>query len=169
MILRHAMLPPHINNVNFIKLCNLNGFRNRLMTTAITGLKSLREQSAPHQKHIADVVLEEQTKEEERSIDDYILCRQCHQIITSETERMAIQGSHLHTFANPNGIVFEIGCFEHSIGCAFSGHSSMEFTWFAGFSWRIAVCGMCLTHMGWLFESTGGRRFHGLILDRLLR
>jgi hypothetical protein len=27
---------------------------------------------------------------------------------------------------------------------------------------------MCLTHLGWIFSSTGGDIFHGLILDRLI-
>jgi len=131
-------------------------------------LKSLREPSESRDDSFSDVAVEEKTEEEEASSGDNILCRQCHQVITSEMERVAIQGSHQHTFANPNGNVFEIGCFGHTIGCAYAGPPSIEFTWFAGFSWRVAMCGMCLTHLGWHFESAGGKNFHGLIADRLV-
>jgi hypothetical protein len=98
----------------------------------------------------------------------YIVCRQCRQAITRSEERFSIQGAHRHTFANPHGLVFEIGCFKHTVGCGYAGQTSDEFTWFAGYRWRICFCSSCLTHLGWLFTSTGGDAFHGLILERLL-
>lgn len=107
---------------------------------------------------------EAQTEEEE---DDFIICRQCSQIVTHPTERMAADGSHQHTFANPHGIVYDIACFRSANGCAYTGPATGEFTWFRGYQWRIAVCRSCLTHLGWLFTSTSGDYFHGLILDRL--
>ena len=114
-----------------------------------------------------DAHVEDET-EEKTSEEEYILCRQCQSILTSPTERIIIQGAHQHTFANPHGIVFEIGCFGAVRGCGYAGPASDEFSWFKGFSWRVAVCIMCLTHMGWFFESRDGGNFHGLILDRLL-
>ena len=100
--------------------------------------------------------------------EEYILCRQCHQAITREVERIAIQGSHQHTFANPHGIVFEIGCFRNVENCGYAGEATDEFTWFAGYSWRVCFCTMCLTHLGWMFSLKGSHIFHGLILDRLI-
>ena len=116
---------------------------------------------------VPDGFVEEET-EEKASEEEHILCRQCHNILTSPSERIVVQGSHHHTFANPHGIVFEIGCFGAVKGCGYAGPASNEFSWFKGFSWRVAVCVMCLTHLGWLFESREGSIFHGLILDRLL-
>ena len=98
----------------------------------------------------------------------YIICRQCRQAITRSEERFSIQGAHRHTFANPHGLVFEIGCFKNAIGCGYAGPASDEFTWFAGYRWRVCFCSSCMTHLGWLFTSTGGDAFHGLILERLL-
>jgi len=72
------------------------------------------------------------------------------------------------SFANPHGIVFEIGCFTAVKGCGYVGPPSDEFSWFAGYDWRVAVCFMCLTHLGWFFSSAGKESFHGLILDRLI-
>jgi hypothetical protein len=125
----------------------------------------------PSEKQKTDTVessVQEDTEEKESDKEKYILCRQCHQIITSPSERIAVQGSHQHTFANPHGIVYDIGCFRFVVGCGYAGPASDEFTWFPGFSWKVAVCGMCLTHLGWLFISTAGNNFNGLILDRLI-
>jgi hypothetical protein len=101
--------------------------------------------------------------EEER----WIVCRQCLQRLTRPSERTSINGSHRHTFANPSGVVFEIGCFMMVRGCSFIGPPSYEFPWFAGHSWQIAICSTCQTHLGWLFQGQAGVQFCGLILDRL--
>ena len=112
--------------------------------------------------------VEDEANGQESEQEEYIRCRQCHNVITSPTERIEVQGSHQHTFANPHGIVFEIGCFRTVKGCGHAGPASQEFSWFAGYSWRIAVCVMCLTHLGWLFASSDYTSFHGLVLDRLV-
>jgi hypothetical protein len=100
-------------------------------------------------------------------LEPVILCRHCRHIITRPKERMEKNGAHRHTFANPHGIVFEIACFREAEGCGYRGSATGEFTWFAGYQWRVAVCGACITHLGWYFSSTGGDGFHGLIVDRL--
>ena len=100
--------------------------------------------------------------------DAFIVCRQCRHAITRNEERFSIQGAHRHTFANPHGIVFEIGCFRNAKGCGYAGVASDDFSWFAGYSWRVCFCTMCLTHLGWIFSLKGGHIFHGLILDRLI-
>lgn len=111
---------------------------------------------------------------EERPIDvgwdprEAILCRQCRQMVTHASERISVRGGHQHTFANPHGIVFEIGCFRTVQGCGLVGQATLEWSWFKGYSWRILVCKMCLTHLGWLFASTEGESFSGLILDRII-
>jgi hypothetical protein len=97
-----------------------------------------------------------------------ILCRQCRQGVTDPEQRIEVQGGHLHTFANPHGIVFDIGCFQTVRNCAAVGPASSEFTWFTGFKWRILICWGCLTHLGWMFTADGAEKFFGLIIDRLL-
>jgi hypothetical protein len=98
----------------------------------------------------------------------YILCRDCLHPITRPADRIGVQGRHRHTFANPHGIVYEISCFRSAQGCGVIGPASDEFTWFAGYHWRVCVCAACLVHLGWRFASTGGDTFYGLILDRLI-
>jgi hypothetical protein len=113
-------------------------------------------------------ILEKEAEERSPDEEKYILCRQCHQAITKPADRIVMQGSHRHTFANPHGIVFEIGCFRSVKGCGYAGPASDDFSWFAGYSWRVCICTMCLTHLGWMFSRLGGDVFHGLILDRLI-
>ncbi|MFC1895303.1 cereblon family protein [Thermodesulfobacteriota bacterium] len=112
--------------------------------------------------------VEQEDAEKETEREEKLCCNQCLHIITGPSERTVVQGSFDHTFANPHGFVFHIGCFTSAPGCRYAGPSSPEFSWFRGFSWRVAVCGRCLAHMGWLFTTDEGARFHGLILNRLV-
>jgi hypothetical protein len=97
-----------------------------------------------------------------------IVCRQCRHPVTRPQERVAMAGSHRHSFANPEGLVFEIGCFRQASGCRHAGSGSPEFTWFPGYRWRIALCSGCLVQLGWRFESPLQPDFSALILERLL-
>ena len=97
-----------------------------------------------------------------------VLCRQCLHVITSPKQQKIIDGSHVHTFANPEGIVFEIVCFQDAWGCGYIGPTSPEFTWFRGYVWRIAVCAGCQTHIGWRFSNADDIYFHGLIAGRII-
>ena len=56
-------------------------------------------------------MVEDEAEEETLEKEEYIRCRQCRNILASPEDRISVQGSHQHTFANPHGIVFEIGCF----------------------------------------------------------
>jgi hypothetical protein len=99
--------------------------------------------------------------------EDRILCRACLHTVTREAERLAVDGSHRHTFANPSGMVFEVGCFRQAPGCVAVGPPSAEFTWFAGHTWRVGICAACQIHLGWRFLGATSA-FYALILDRLL-
>jgi hypothetical protein len=95
-----------------------------------------------------------------------IYCILCNNLITNKNNQISINDAHKHSFANPHGIVFEIGCFSSARGCFSIDKSSSEFTWFSGYSWRITVCNNCQNHNGWLFSSNSNA-FFGLILDKL--
>lgn len=95
-----------------------------------------------------------------------IWCRLCGEEVTTAEQKIAVHGSHTHTFFNPTGIVFELGCFGTAPGCRNAGEASSEFTWFAGHVWRIALCRRCSSHLGWSFTK-GERSFYGLILSKI--
>lgn len=108
-------------------------------------------------------------RSEETEGENRIHCRQCLHVITRPDESITVNGAHHHTFANPHGIVFEIGCFRNAEGCGYAGRPTIEFTWFSGYSWQIAICSKCLLHLGWFFTSDNtDSSFTGLILDRLI-
>lgn len=107
------------------------------------------------------------TLEADRGSGPTICCRFCLQVITFPGERHAQSGAHTHTFANPHGFVYEIGCFREAPGCRTEGPLLTEFSWFAGYAWRIAVCRRCMNHLGWRFQN-GPTPFYGLILKHLV-
>ena len=96
-----------------------------------------------------------------------VCCRACGAEITSPDHAVEVDGGHEHTFVNPFGILFHIGCFQDARGCVNTGDPTTEFSWFPGFAWRYASCASCRTHLGWQFLSTDDTTFWGLILQRL--
>lgn len=94
-------------------------------------------------------------------------CKLCEQIITSPSASLEVDGARQHTFFNPAGLMFEIGCFSAAPGCVVAGEPSDQFSWFPGYAWRYAHCAGCGAHLGWCFESGSGGRFFGLVLNRL--
>jgi hypothetical protein len=96
-----------------------------------------------------------------------IYCKLCNRKITNEILKITIGGKIEHTFFNPNGNLFLIGCFKEAPGCQMVGSQSSEFSWFPGFSWQIVTCLGCHEHLGWLFVQGDETYFFGLILPRL--
>jgi hypothetical protein len=129
---------------------------------------ALREPEAKPPDGTAQISTATMVEEAGIETEPYIVCRQCQHPVTRRQEAIAMEGSHTHTFANPHGVVFEIGCFREANGCRQIGPSTDEFTWFRGYEWRIAICHGCAVHLGWRFTSPGRAAFHALILDRLI-
>jgi len=97
----------------------------------------------------------------------HLLCAACAHRITASDQAIEIDGSHHHTFFNPAGVVFEIGCFASAMGCVVSGVPTTEFSWFPSHAWSYANCRGCGTHLGWAFQGASGGAFFGLVLNRL--
>jgi hypothetical protein len=99
--------------------------------------------------------------------DPMILCRSCSHGITHQAFKILKENHFVHTFANPYGHVFEIGCFSNAPGCVKASFESEEFSWFKGYLWAVGTCAQCQNQLGWIFSS-GQKTFYGLILDRLV-
>jgi hypothetical protein len=95
-----------------------------------------------------------------------IICKACRNEITTVEYSIAANGQHAHIFTNPLGITFHIRCFSKAWGCFVYGIPTYEATWFPGFTWCIAVCANCFTHLGWYYQS-GRECFYGLIMANL--
>ena len=107
---------------------------------------------------------EQEQVEEEKNL----CCFNCGSAITSDKQRIAVGDSHEHTFVNPGGFVFHIGCFREAPGCLQVGESTRENSWFSGYAWNYALCASCYTHLGWMYHADDQQPFYGLILDRLI-
>ncbi len=97
---------------------------------------------------------------------EFLCCTECQYPITWQTERININEKHQHVFANLHGYIYQIGCFARAPGCIPIGDETSHFSWFPGYTWRIALCGQCVTLLGWAFSSPE-IQFFGLILDKL--
>lgn len=139
-----------------------------MLIRAAPSVQCLRQPPGPPRDSPAATSVTEATGERAPKEDIHILCRTCLHPITRPAERISVQGRHTHTFANPHGIVFEIGCFQRAPGGGLIGPASNEFTWFTGYRWRVCVCAACLNHLGWAFLPPANGAFFGLILDRLI-
>lgn len=104
---------------------------------------------------------------DERTQPHGLYCARCRSRVTTEESAVEPGGRHRHTFTNPAGESFEIGCFGGAPGCRVTGEPTFESSWFAAHAWSYALCGNCDEQLGWCFE--GPSRFFGLILGRLLR
>ncbi len=96
-----------------------------------------------------------------------LLCSRCRTVVTGRKHAVRVNDSHVHTFFNPAGLVYEIACFSQARGCVLHGRPTDEFSWFAGYTWKYAVCTTCLAHLGWFFSSPEDA-FYGLITSRLV-
>ena len=131
------------------------------------GARLLRDLSDGQAGIGAATEVEDAAEEEERE-EKNVRCSHCGHEVTVLSEQTSVSGGHRHSFANPHGLLFEVGCFKSAPGCRAAGPPSEEFTWFSGYAWRIAVCGNCLSHLGWFFVQAGETGFIALILDRVV-
>jgi hypothetical protein len=116
------------------------------------------------------VAEKEQTSTEKSSTpgedDDAIRCAACDHRITERAYRIEKSGAHEHTFVNPHGFVYHVGCYAAAPGCIQNGDPQTAFSWFPGWTWQIVSCARCRTHLGWIYRCSG-EQFHGLITTAL--
>lgn len=133
------------------------------MTAMITTLRLDSSNWTQLEKQLRQADADEKSSDQGKRL----CCAACGWPITTEHQRIAVRGRHQHRFRNPHGLVFEIGCFAAASGCGHAGEATEEWTWFAGYSWQIAVCGGCGAHLGWRYRNRAGEGFYGLILKNL--
>jgi hypothetical protein len=96
-----------------------------------------------------------------------VLCAACRAVVTDRRNAISVSGAHEHTFVNPAGIIYPVRCYGDAPGCRGAGELTAEFSWFAGYAWRYALCGSCAEHLGWVYRAEAGGAFYGLIADKL--
>jgi hypothetical protein len=98
--------------------------------------------------------------------DGWLACRACAAFIAELSSRIEVNGAHAHSFINPAGLIFRVGCLASAPGVLGIGEESDHWSWFSGFSWRAAACCACGEHLGWCFRSSHAR-FVAVILDKV--
>ncbi|WP_319582779.1 cereblon family protein [uncultured Pseudodesulfovibrio sp.] len=111
--------------------------------------------------------LDERLESADAETGGVLVCRVCHSRITRRDLGMAINGSRRHVFFNPDGLVFELGCFASARNLTPAGPETDEFTWFPGYRWQVVLCTGCSTQLGWRYVGADGG-FFGLILKALM-
>jgi len=96
-----------------------------------------------------------------------LVCKTCRSIITRPDLGMEVDGRHEHVFFNPDGYVFELGCFASAKNVVPTGPKTDAFTWFPGYAWQVVACTGCSTQLGWRYTGNHGG-FFGLILKMLM-
>lgn len=131
------------------------------------------------------------------STDTLILCRACGHELAFGTDihfvpsRMALSSRNdtlvggrrvnVQLFENPHGHQFEVITFRKA-DVTQHWPADKHFSWFPGFSWTVATCPRCRTHLGWAFQPSewpdtvtktkfeeSEHTFLALITHRLLR
>jgi len=84
-----------------------------------------------------------------------IKCRNCQSHIAKRSD-MAVMSTDgpLGAYVNPHGCVHETITVSNATGLALTGSPSTVHSWFPGYSWTIASCAACESHIGWLFRAT---------------
>lgn len=125
---------------------------NRLyLNPAVMFLKSTHGKSSD--TSVLDREKDSTSEKEQAQEKRVILCSFCANTITDVNQIISVNGSHQHLFVNPYGLAFDTGCFKQCDGCIVDSRSSVEFSWFHGYSWSIAGCSQCRQHLGWFFLS----------------
>ena len=100
-----------------------------------------------------------------------LVCLDCRAVITSRESALSLdRESPERVLFNPAGIVMRVLTVRHATGLELVGGRTDEFTWFDGYTWRIALCRDCGQHLGWLYEALDDRTpasFWGLLVERL--
>ncbi|XP_017886440.1 protein cereblon isoform X2 [Ceratina calcarata] len=87
--------------------------------------------------------------------DKIFVCSNCDSYIGRQSHMfpMSKEGPQ-GTYCNSAGIIHETVTLYHAQGLTLSGSPpSLEYTWFPGYAWTIAMCSHCYVHMGWKFTA----------------
>ncbi len=99
-------------------------------------------------------------------------CAACAGAIAEEGSRIALPGgAAVQVHANPHGLFFAVLAFATAHNLSLIGAPSLDFTWYPGYAWQIALCLACHQHLGWFFTPTDSlsqqASFYALRQDRV--
>ena len=98
--------------------------------------------------------------------ESWLVCKACGSFVAERRARVNMDGAHVHTFINPAGAIYRVGCFSDAPGLRAIGEASGLWTWFPGFEWQVGICRACYEHLGWSYRNSRAR-FVALIMDKV--
>ena len=131
----------------------------------IGALHALKERGEPGKA--GDREQPSESSEPTTLLERRLLCAACANFVTELRARIEVNGSHAHTFVNPAGVIYKIGCFSEAPGTVPRGEPSDHWAWFPDFVWQTLACSACFEHLGWSFRGADSS-FVGLILERVV-
>jgi cereblon len=105
-------------------------------------------------RYIYDKVVEQERQQ------TYVLCKLCSTKLSSATDMFTVTGSE----GTSGAYVNEYGVIHQTITLRavseqhlwYTGGKETKDSWFPGYSWTIAYCRFCHSHLGWKFERVMG-------------
>ncbi|KAF6733912.1 Protein cereblon [Oryzias melastigma] len=107
--------------------------------------------------------------EQRTSSETSVLCRACGHELASGADiafvpsRLALSTRNdtlvngrrvnVQLFENPHGVQFEVVTFRKA-DVTKHWPADKRFSWYPGFSWTVATCPRCRSHVGWAFQPT---------------
>ena len=95
------------------------------------------------------------------------LCAWCHNRVANEKDRFPYNGQDEFTFANPEGIRFEIITFSRTLSVGKWAPPRSSTRGLQGHAWSFCQCERCGQQLGWYYA--GPHQFAGLIKGRIVR
>ena len=88
-----------------------------------------------------------------------ICCKSCNRRIGRQEDIFSMsQEGPQNAYVNPGGYVHQTLTLYKTQNLKLVGASSAEYSWFPGYSWTIAQCRYCNSHMGWKFTATDDKK-----------
>ncbi len=103
--------------------------------------------------------------------ESVVRCRCCDQHVTSRRHAFSFRANgSIQVFPNPWGQMKKIWTVRSAHDLVIVGPPTVEFTWFDGFAWAVALCARCRNHLGWRYDAVQAGRppaFYGLLMEAL--
>ncbi|MCO5612818.1 hypothetical protein L7F22_067089 [Adiantum nelumboides] len=103
---------------------------------------------------------------------DRIRCKTCKNVVARRSDMLVMSSDGpLGVYVNNAGYVHETLTLAKARGLILQGRPETMHSWFPGYSWTVADCNLCESHMGWLFKALKKdlhpRQFWGLRRSQL--
>ncbi|CAG4960505.1 unnamed protein product [Colias eurytheme] len=86
--------------------------------------------------------------------NNVLCCTSCSTEIAKREHIFAMSSEGVHSnYTNLGGYMHDIVTVVSTSHTELSGPPSAEYSWFPGYTWTVALCAVCTTHVGWRFDA----------------